>query len=197
MSRSIALLATAVVLSCGPVACGFNNYDPGAKKLMPKDQLEIFEKMESLAAQDWSLQSRIKDAKQRQEEKERIGAACRELHELMIKKLKTEGLKDWIGTCDILMPDNAIVFDSWQAIRTSLQTSKKATGKVPDALNAVKQKEIIRFSTKPDSSYAMPRDRTKNLYGIDLIIKLDSITAIEKVGTRPDPVPKTPAPKKK
>ncbi|HEX3150641.1 MAG TPA: hypothetical protein VHR66_21365 [Gemmataceae bacterium] len=197
MKRSIALLTTFVVLTCGPVACAFNPYDPGAKKLMPKDQLAIFEKMEALADQDWSLSSRIKEAKQRQEEKERIGTQARELHELMITKLKTEGLKDWIGTCDILMPDNAVVFDSWQAIRTSLQTSKKATGKVPDALNAVKLKEIIRFSTKPDASYAMPKDRTKNLYGIDLIIKLDTITAVEKVGTRPDPVPKTPAPKKK
>ena len=66
-----------------------------------------------------------------------------------------------------------------------------------EALKAIKPKDTIRYSTKADSSYTLPKEFSKNLYGIDLLIKIAAITTVEKVGARPDPMPKTPAPKKK
>jgi hypothetical protein len=189
MNRSIALVASAILLSCGPAARGqWEKYPPAMKKLMPKDQLEIFEKAEAIAELHHSLLFRIKDAKKRDEENEKLGAQSRELQETIVKKLKTEGLKGWIGTCDIYMPKNAVVLDSWQPIRISLKMRDKGpVGKVEEALSDLKVFDIVRYSTKADATYTLPKALGKGWAGFDQLIKVDTIVSVEKVGTKPKP----------
>jgi|GEM_PF-5722725 len=196
MNRTIALVASTVLLIPATAARGFDPYDPAVKKLMPADQLEIFEKMEALCKQEHDQFFAIKDTKKREEERQKLADASRRLHEQILNKLKTEGLKGWVGTAFFTTPDTAVMFDGWQAIRISLQMrDRKVKGPIEDALNAIKPADIIRFSTKADSGYTLPADR-KSVGGIDQLIKIDTITSVEKIGTWTRPV-KSPDPKKK
>jgi hypothetical protein len=188
MIRSIAAVVSAVALTCGAAHGQYEKYDPVIKKFMPKDQLEIFEKSEALAEQHHSLLFRIKDAKKRDEENERIAAQARELQELIVKKLKTEGLKGWVGACSIIMPKNALVLDSWQPVRISLKMRDKGpVGKVEEAMTEIKLNDIVRYSVKPDASYVVERPLGKGWGGFDQLIKVSTITSVEKVGTKPTP----------
>jgi hypothetical protein len=186
MKRPISLVVFALVLNAGS-AHAFDPYDPAVKKLMPKDQLEIFEKAESLGEQFWNMASKIKDAKKREEENERLAGEGRQLQETIVKKLQTTGLKDWVGTGSIIMPGFRVVFDSWQPIRVNLEMRDKPKGEIEKAVSAIKVNDIVRFSTKPDPKYAMPKQVHKTFGGFDQLIKIDSITAMEKIGTKPPP----------
>ena len=66
MTRMIALFAVAMLL-IGGAARGQDKFDPAVKKLMPKDQLELAEKMEALTEKHATLLFRIKDAGKRRE----------------------------------------------------------------------------------------------------------------------------------
>jgi hypothetical protein len=191
MNRAHAVLASIVVLACGTVASGFDPYPPELKKLMPRDQLEIFEKMEALCKEHHDQFFRIKDSKKRAEENEKLAAEARRLHEIIVNKLKTEGLNGWVAIAFVVLPDNAIACDGWQPIRLSLQLrERKVKGKIEDALNAIKVNDIVRFSTKADSSYVMPKQIGRSFGAFDQLIKIDSITSVEKVGTKAPPAKK-------
>src|SRR4051812_46271315 len=186
MIRSLVAVVSTVLLTGGAARAQYEKYDAGMKKFMPKDQLEIFEKAEAIADLHHSLLFRIKDAKKRSEEEVRLAREGRELQELIVKKLKTEGLKGWIGTTSILMPKNAVVLDSWQPIRISLkQRDKGPVGKVEVALSEIKLNDIVRYSVKADPGYVVERPLDKGWAGFDQLIKVDTITSVEKVGTKP------------
>jgi hypothetical protein len=198
MNRAIVVVVSIITLTCGGGAFGFDPFDPSAKKFMPKDQLEIFEKMEQFCKQESEDFFRIKDAKKRGEENERLGTEARKLHETIVNKLQTEGLKDWIVIAYFVIPDSVILCDGWQPIHLSLQLrEKKVKGKIEDALNAIKTNDIVRFSTKADPKYVLPKQRGKTFGPFDQLIKIDSITSVEVVGTKPTPGKKTDEPKKK
>lgn len=198
MFRASCLTAVLLLLSWNNLASAFDPYDPAVKKLMPKDQLEIFEKIEDLCKQDHEQFFRIKDRKKRDEEAERLGGQARQLYELIGQKVKTEGLKGWVATAYVILPDVAIACDGWQTIRLNLKLrDRNEKGKIEDAMNAIRPNDIIRFSTKPDPTYVMPKALGKTIYGYDQHIRIETITSVEKIGTKTLPAKKTPAEKKK
>jgi hypothetical protein len=85
------------------------------------------------------------------------------------------------------MPGFRVVFDSWQPIRINLEAKKDPKGDIEKAVSAIKVNDIVRFSTKPDLKYAMPKQVYKQFGGFDQLIKIDSLTAVEKIGTKPPP----------
>jgi hypothetical protein len=187
MIRALAAIAFAVVLAPTAFAQGLDKYDPAVKKLMPKDQLELVEKIEVINEQSATLLFRNKDAKKRGEENERLGAEAHAIHETITQKLKTEGLKDWVGTASTLLPGFRVILDSWQPIRINLEMKEKKASDIGKALAAIKINDIIRFSTKPDDSYTMPKQIGKTYAGFDQLVKIGSITAVEKIGVKPGP----------
>lgn len=194
MKRASFILAAAIILTCGSVVCGQNNFDPALKKLMPKDQLEFTEKVESLNEQAAKLLFRFRDADQRKAENERLGSEVTKLQQGLVNKLKTEGLKGWVGQCGVIMPDNFVIFDRFQASHLELQMpeKKKAKGAIEEAIVAIKVDEVVRFSTKPDPSAVMPTRDFKNHHQITQLINLSSITSVEKVPYTPTPPPAKP-----
>lgn len=187
MNRLIVALAASILLTCGAAARGqWNKYDPAAKKLMPKDQLEIVERMEDLAEKHKTLLSRIKDAKKRGEENERIGAEQRRIQEEIAKKQQTEGLTGWVGVCHIVMPNNAVVLDSVQPLYMNMKLSDKGKpiGAAEQALRAIKPNDIVRFSTKPDPSYRLPAPLGKTFGAVGQPVPFTSLASVEKVGVR-------------
>jgi hypothetical protein len=196
MKRTIVVLATAIILTHSGAIYGQNAFDPALKKLMPKDQLEFVEKVESLNEQNSKLLFRIRDAKQRAEENERLGTEVTRLQEALVKKLKTEGLKGWVGQCGVILPDTFVVFDRFQPFHLELQMpeKKKAKGSIEEAIISIKIDDVVRFSTKPDPSHAMPAREFKNHHQITQEIKLASITSIEKVPYTPTPPAAKPQP---
>jgi hypothetical protein len=197
MNRTIVIVVAFIALTCGGGAFGFDPFDPSAKKFMPKDQLEIFEKMEQLCKQDGEDFFRLKDAKQRGEAELRHASEARKLHETIVSKLQTEGLKGWVVIAYFTIPETVITTDGWQPIHINLQLrEKKVKGKIEDALNAIKPNDIVRFSTKPDPKYVMPKGE-RGFGAFEQVIKIDSITSVEVVGTKPVPGKKKDEPKKK
>jgi hypothetical protein len=187
MKRTIVALAVAALLTCGAAARGqYEKFDPAAKKLMPKDQLEIVERLEALAEKHRTLLFRIKDAKKRGEENERLAAETRVIQEALTKKLQTEGLTGWVGVCHIVMPNNAVILDSWQPLHLDMRLSDKgkSAGPAEDALRSIKPNDIVRFSTKADPTYTVPRALGKGWGAVGQPIKVTSLTSVEKVGTR-------------
>jgi hypothetical protein len=199
MCRTIAAFAFATAFLTGDgVARGQNAFDPALKKLMPKDQLEFVEKVESLNAQAGKLLFQFRDAQKRAEENERLGTEVTHLQETLANKLKTEGLKGWVGLCGVIMPDNFVILDRFQAYHLELRLppeKKKAKGEIELALVSIKPDEAVRFSTKPDPTCEMGPVRSKNHHQFEQEIKLASITAVEKVPYTPTPPPAKPAAK--
>src|SRR5262245_18089994 len=101
MSRTIVVCVSVALLTGGAVARGQHPFDPALKKLMPKDQLEFTEKVEELDALAWKLPFRVRDDTKRAEENEKLGTEVTRLQEALVQKLKTEGLKGWVGRCGV------------------------------------------------------------------------------------------------
>ncbi len=201
MNRTIvSLAATLVLLACGAAAHGqWDKYDPAVKKLMPKDQREIVERMEIVAEKHKTLLFRIKNAKKRGEENEKLAAEARAIQEEVVKKLQTEGLTGWVGVCNIIMPDNAVILDTFQPFILNMRLTPKGkpVGAVEQALRSIKPNDIVRFSTKADPTYAMPRAVGKGFGSVIQEIKIESVTAVEKAGTRSTTPPAKPSPARK
>jgi hypothetical protein len=197
MKRTIVVFAAAILLTCGTAARGqWAGYDPAVKKLMPKDQLEILEKFEALAEQHRTLLFRIKDEKKRGEENLRLGAEVRKLQEVLTTKLQTEGLKGWVGVCNTIMPDNAVLLDTWQPLITNMKLSdkRKPIGAAEAALREIKINDIVRFSTTADPTYVTPPPLGNTFGAAYLTIKISSLASAEKAGTWQRPVPPAKAP---
>jgi hypothetical protein len=197
MNRTIVTLAALILLAGGAAARGqWDKYDPAVKKLMPKDQREIVERMEVIAEQHKTLLFRIKDAKKRGEENEKLAAQAREVQEAVVKKLQTEGLTGWVGVCNIIMPDNAVILDTLQPFITNIRLSEKGkpVGEAERALRSIKINDVVRFSTKADPTYAMPPAVGKGFGSVIQEIKIGSLTAAEKVATRSPSTPPAKAP---
>jgi hypothetical protein len=200
MHRAIAVFAA---LSFAAVACGQAGYNPNAKKLMPRDQLEVVEKLEELQHGYDGLLFRIKDAKQRGEENERLGSASRAIHESLVKKLQTEGVKDWIGKVDIVAggsPGYFIIVDSWQPMHLDIKLHDKWTDTgVGPTLKTIKPNDYIRFSIKADSKCLLPKPLGKTFGAFGQPVPVDTMTAVEKIAVEAPPKAehKTPGGKKK
>ena len=202
MNRRGVVFALVMVLSCVGVAGAHDPFDPALKKLMPKDQLEFTEKVEALSEQHEKLLFRFRDSGQRQEENVRLGSEVTKLQEALVNKLKTEGLKGWVGKCGIIMPDNFVIFDRFQPYQLQLQMpeKKKAKGEIEKTIVGVKIDEVVRFSTKPDPTYALAKVTSKTHHGFSQTVKLSSITSVEIVPFTPTPPPapaKAAAPNRK
>jgi hypothetical protein len=188
MNRTLIVVVSAVlVLTCSDSSRGQENFDPALKKLMPKDQLEFVEKMEALNTRFWSEIPRIKDATKRGEFNEQLGSEAREIQAAIVKKLQTEGVKDWVGTCCAILPNFRVNLESSQPIRLSMPLHKKPSGEIEKAVSSIKINDIVRFSTKADPSYVLPRMLGKTYAGFDQLIKTDSMTSVATIGTRPSP----------
>jgi hypothetical protein len=199
MKCTIAAFAAAVLLTCGAAARGEDKFDPAVKKLMPKDQLDIVERMEALAEKHGTLLFRVKDAKKRREENERLATEARGIQDEIANKLKTEGLKGWVGKCSTVMPGTAVILDSWQPIHVmfAYPPSGKPTGAAVGAVAAIKVNDVIRFSTKPDPDYAVGRPVGKTYHGFDQPIKIDTVTSVETVAAGSAAPPAKPRPGRK
>jgi hypothetical protein len=199
MTRTAAIVVIVLLVVARPSAHGQDKFDPAIKKLMPKDQLEFAEKMEDLTERHSTLLSRVKDAGKRKIENEQLGTEVRQIQEDLGNKVKSDGLKGWIGRVGIIMPGNVLVLDSWQPIQLcpQLPSKAKARGPVEEALVAMKINDGVRFSTKPDDTYKMPRVVGTTFHGFNQQIKLETITSVEKVTLDPPPTPGKPAGGKK
>jgi hypothetical protein len=191
MKRTIVLFAFTLLLTCGAAARGQYKFDPAVKKLMPKDQLEIVERLEVLAERHSTLLFRIKDAKKRGEENERLAAEMRVIQEELTKKLQSEGLTEWVGVCHTVISNNFVILDAWQPLHIDMQLSRKgkSVGAAEDALRAIKPNDIVRYSTKADPTAKLPRALGKTWGAVGQPIKVTSLTSVEKVGTWQRPAP--------
>jgi hypothetical protein len=185
MNRIVVALAGIVLLAGGNAAQGqWDPFEPAIKKLMPKDQLEFVEKTEALADLHRTQLSRIKDAKKRSEDNEQLAAKMKDLHESLVNKLKTDGLKDWVFRCDVLLPKLSFLCGGMQPFHMNVKLPKngKASGPEDTALQALKPNDVFRFSTKPDGSYGMPKNSPKSWGPFDQEVKLGTVTKVEKLG---------------
>ena len=194
MNRTLAGLAGLVLLGCSSAASARDKHPAALKRLMPPEQLALAERMEYLTEQHATLLSRIKDAKQRRVENEKLGAEVRRLQEALVNRLRTEGLNGWVGTCGVVAPGNVVMLNRFQAVVLYLELRGDEKPRTPteSAVHAIRVNEIVRFSTKPDPSYALPRATGKTFHGFGQNIKLDSITAVQRLGVAGPPAPKTP-----
>jgi hypothetical protein len=185
MNRIVVALAGAILLTGGQAARGqWEPFDPAIKKLMPKDQIEFVEKTEALADLHRTQLSRIKDAKKRAEDNEQLAAKMKDLHESLMNKLKTDGLKDWVFRCDVLIPKFTFLCGGFQPFHVNFKLPKDGKASSPEdtALLALKPNDVFRFSTKPDASYKMPKNSPKSWGPFDQEVKLGTVTKVEKVG---------------
>jgi hypothetical protein len=185
MNRVVVALAGIVVLTGGEAVRGqWEPFDPAIKKFMPKDQLEFVEKTEALADLHRTQLSRIRDAKKRGEDNEQLAAKMKDLHESLVNKLKTEGLKDWVFRCDVLLPKFQFLCGGMQPFHANFKLPKdgKASSREDTALIALKPNDVFRFSTKPDTSCKMPKNSPKTWGPFDQEVKLGSVTKVEKLG---------------
>jgi hypothetical protein len=189
MTRTAAGFSIFILFIAIPSARGQEKFDAALKKLMPKDQLEISEKMEDLTQRHSTLLFRIRDAGKRKIENEQLGTEMRQIQDDLGKKVKSDGLKSWIGRVGIIMPGNVLVLDSWQPIQLCLHlpSKAKAHGPVEEALVAMKINEGVRFTTKPDPTYFRAVSTSKTFHGFDQQINLETITSVEKVPLDPPP----------
>jgi hypothetical protein len=185
MNRVIVALTGIILLAGGGAAHGqWEPFEPALKKLMPKDQVEFVEKTEALAELHKTQLTRIKDAKKRGEENEQLAAKMKDLHESLVKKLQNDGLKNWVLRCDTQIPKLLIGCGGFQPFHMNFRSPLKNKTKSPEdeAVLALKPNEVFRFSTKADSSYAMPK-YSRNSWGpFEQDVKLGTITKVEKLG---------------
>ena len=116
-----------------------------------------------------------------------------------MKRLKIEGVKDWVGKVSVVAPETTLILDSYQPVQILLQLPEKknAKGAIEETLLSIKLNDIVRFSTQPDDKAGIA-PAGKTFHGFSQQIRLESLTAVEKLASAANAsAPKPPAGKGK